>query len=156
MEPLGDSSCSRILQNYKQITMEVPVFTAQETAEELFLCACNCAHGHLYVFMYRVSVSAFVSSGTWSVEARGWCQVSSLITFHFRFRTGLLQTQVSQILFDSLPIKALGSPPFPSPDLSWSQSTEGHHHTWIFIVGMVFLSKSPGCWVSPIPMMAKV
>lgn len=67
--------------------------------------------------------SAFVSSGTltWSVEARGWCQVSSLITFHFRFRTGLLQTQVSQILLDSLPIKPLGSPPFPSPELSWSQ-----------------------------------
>lgn len=53
--------------------MEVVVFTSQEAAEGLFVCACNCAHGHLYVFMYRVFVSAFVSSGTltWSVGARG-------------------------------------------------------------------------------------
>lgn len=30
--------------------MEVAVFTAQETAEDLFVCACNCAEG-LYVFI---------------------------------------------------------------------------------------------------------
>lgn len=70
--------------------MEVVVLTSQETAEELFVCTCNCAHVHLYVFMYNVFVSAFVSSGTLtcSVEARVLCQVSSLITFHFPFRMG--------------------------------------------------------------------